>query len=498
MGIADRAWFHRAYPRALRAWMPLRDVLEGVTTSYPTLERPVVAARAGARRALGFDRQPSSAVGMPRMQNLPSWLAFEWHDMRDIEPDVMPAYLDTARVPVYRYDFESPVIDAYERLCAMTPSGTTHVVLVPWLRTGGADLEALNYVRALTELEQVGQVVVLGTVDVRSPWISRLPRGSRFIDLASLAKGLSPQEQEYLLATYLVQLRPSVVHNINSDLGYRVLVRHARALRASGVRLFASVFCFDYTEAGLYDGYQVRYLRDLAPSLDGIFCDNAQHLAELQQLFALDPDTLHVHHQPMESTPLNAGAVRGRRGSRARLRVLWAGRLDRQKRPDLLLEVARRAQGLPLEIDVYGDFVLDARGSLLEQMRATRNLTYRGSFDGLASLPLSLYDVLLYTSQWDGMPNLLLEATSHGLPIIAADVGGISEFVQDGITGRLVTPYDNVQRYVSCLADACRYPNRLDDLRDAARSLMQERHSFARFVAVVSEVRGYAEVRSDA
>ena len=42
----------------------------------------------------------------------------------------------------------------------------------------------------------------------------------------------------------------------------------------------------------------------------------------------------------------------------------------------------------------------------------------------------------------DGLPNVLMEAASQALPLVATDFAGIPEFVRDGIEGRLVPPGD--------------------------------------------------------
>ena len=42
----------------------------------------------------------------------------------------------------------------------------------------------------------------------------------------------------------------------------------------------------------------------------------------------------------------------------------------------------------------------------------------------------------------DGLPNVLLEAASQGLAIVASDFSGIPEFIRDGVDGRLIPPGD--------------------------------------------------------
>ena len=53
-----------------------------------------------------------------------------------------------------------------------------------------------------------------------------------------------------------------------------------------------------------------------------------------------------------------------------------------------------------------------------------KNVTYMGAFTSFSQLPRD-YAVFLYTSLWDGLPNILLEVAKSGLPIVAPRVGGI-------------------------------------------------------------------------
>ena len=48
---------------------------------------------------------------------------------------------------------------------------------------------------------------------------------------------------------------------------------------------------------------------------------------------------------------------------------------------------------------------------------------------------LSTIDILLLTSRWEGLPIVILEALASGIPVVATDVGGVSELVINGING---------------------------------------------------------------
>ena len=104
-------------------------------------------------------------------------------------------------------------------------------------------------------------------------------------------------------------------------------------------------------------------------------------------------------------------------------RMLWASRLDAEKRPELLPGLARAlAQVDPgVVIDVFGEAVLGRFD--VATLEGCPNLAYRGPYRAFESLDLAAYDGFVYTSRFDGMPNVLLEAMAAGLPVIAPAVG---------------------------------------------------------------------------
>jgi glycosyltransferase involved in cell wall biosynthesis len=118
------------------------------------------------------------------------------------------------------------------------------------------------------------------------------------------------------------------------------------------------------------------------------------------------------------------------------------GRLSPEKGFD---DFVRAARAISAEIENVG-FLIIGEGktrSALERliaelgMRGRVVLTgFRNDIDEL----LPALDVMVQSSHTEGMPNVVLEACAACVPVVATRVGGTSEIILDGQTGRLVPP----------------------------------------------------------
>ncbi len=120
--------------------------------------------------------------------------------------------------------------------------------------------------------------------------------------------------------------------------------------------------------------------------------------------------------------------------------LLFIGRLKPQKRTDVLLDaLARVRQKLDVRLWLCGDGPL--RGDV---ERRVSELGLDGAVDllGFQDNPFALMrraDLFVLTSDFEGLPNALIEAQGLGLPAVATRCPfGPDEIVDDGVTGRLV------------------------------------------------------------
>jgi len=117
--------------------------------------------------------------------------------------------------------------------------------------------------------------------------------------------------------------------------------------------------------------------------------------------------------------------------------ILFVGRLTRIKRPDRLLEAHRRI----LVEAPTAHLVVVGEGDLFAWLQAeSRDLDSRVHFVGWRDDAAALYgaaDVVVLTSDNEGMPVSLIEAAMAGTPVVSTRVGSVASVVDDGVTGLL-------------------------------------------------------------
>jgi glycosyltransferase involved in cell wall biosynthesis len=112
----------------------------------------------------------------------------------------------------------------------------------------------------------------------------------------------------------------------------------------------------------------------------------------------------------------------------------WVGRMTIQKRPLEFLEVARGAPGHFLMV---GDGELASAADEFIRRRRLTNVTRKPFIDDMA-MAFAAMDGLLITSQYEGLPCVMLEAMAFGIPVLSTDVGDVGLVLDQYGSGRVV------------------------------------------------------------
>lgn len=142
-----------------------------------------------------------------------------------------------------------------------------------------------------------------------------------------------------------------------------------------------------------------------------------------------------------------------------------ATRLEPVKRIDLFLRTAREI----VQVRPGAKFLIAGEGAESERLRElcgslgiAERVRFLGHRDDIYDV-LQTMDVLLLTSDHEGLPTALLEAMWLGVSIVARRVGGIPEVIENGVHGTLLDSDDTVRLALACLA--------LADDRDYSRRM---------------------------
>lgn len=173
--------------------------------------------------------------------------------------------------------------------------------------------------------------------------------------------------------------------------------------------------------------------------------------------------------------------IRNRLGLDKRLVIGHLGTLRREKGQDLLLRALTHLADLDSILLLVGD---GPEESTLKRLADDLGIADRVHWHGReldAASILDAIDIFAFPSRSEGLGIAILEAMARGLPVVAAETGGLPEIIRNGTTGLLVPPDDPI-----ALAAAIRQLWADAGLRGrlgrAARNYVRQNHSITSYV----------------
>ncbi|OQX73143.1 MAG: hypothetical protein B6D59_06490 [Campylobacteraceae bacterium 4484_4] len=324
--------------------------------------------------------------------------------------------------------------------------------VLPSLTGGGAERVMTTII---THLDRKRFEPVLVLLQKEGPFLSKIPEEIRILDL----QAARARYAIFKIIAAIKRERPDVVF---STLG------HLNLLMAMLKPLFLHHIAFIARESNTvsienaqekYPGLFNWLYRRLYPRFDRIVAQSRSMKEDLVVNYGIDSGKIEVIYNPVDARGIlseldSTVFYRKEKRKDKSCRLLAVGRLSRQKGFDLLIEAVAK---LP---DTYSLKILGEGESkeVLQRQIEALGLAQRVELAGFSDAPyceMRQVDLLVLSSRYEGLPNVVLEANVCALPVVSFDSpGGTAELIREGENGFLVEAFD-IDALAKTIEKAC-------------------------------------------
>jgi glycosyltransferase involved in cell wall biosynthesis len=341
----------------------------------------------------------------------------------------------------------------------------TVFVVMPFLAVGGAETVHLHVLRCLQPKARFVIITfephasALGTTveEFRAitPYIYTLPD--------YLLYHLNFSLMRYLIERY----QPQALYVAN---GATWIYDALADLRKLYPQMLVANQVYDH-QAGWINRYDAQLVRQIDAHISINDLIDKAYLeagARPEQVFHIENGVDTGYFDPGCYSSAEVDAIKARLGLPAGRKVVtMMGRLHPQKRPVDFIEIARRCGDDPeLIFLMVGDGPLgDTVNNLLAQSPLPN--FYRRTFYKPSRDIFAISDVTVLTSEYEGMPMVVLEAQSMGKPVVATDVGNIRQVLEKTGGGQSVARVGDIAGLVSAIRQTLSQPPAPEGIRQA-------------------------------
>ena len=171
-----------------------------------------------------------------------------------LDPDIVKPFADIAQTPVGEgFDLARRELRLYRRLLAAAGRHAyRHVILVPWLKRGGADRAVMALARGLLARDANARVLIVLTQSDATEALDWAPISGR-LKIAKVADDVDVANDTFVaFCNFLGACGCEHLYIVNSRFGWDLIEKYGARLKA---RTYGFAFCQDYDDRGRRAGY---------------------------------------------------------------------------------------------------------------------------------------------------------------------------------------------------------------------------------------------------
>jgi len=178
----------------------------------------------------------------------------------------------------------------------------------------------------------------------------------------------------------------------------------------------------------------------IAWKADIILANSVATKTMLEKKFSISTEKIRVLHNGI-NTSLNCGYCDVRKNNNSVFIIGFIGRLDSPKGVHVLIDSMNYLANKNIELVIAGEGVLESM--LKKSASKLNNVKFIGRVDNPYSF-ISTIDLLVVPSIREPLGNVCLEAGLCKIPVLAANIDGIPEIIEDCVSGELIDPTDDI------------------------------------------------------
>jgi len=388
-----------------------------------------------------------------------------------------------AKMNVYKNpvcsDFEQKVFCKHEKI---------HVLMIfPWLRHGGAGKFNLDICERLDKNKF--EIGIITTVLAEHNWQQKFPE--HVTDIFNLPEFLDIADWPEFISYYIKSREIDAIFISNSEYGY-YLAPYIR-------KEFPNVAIIDYVHMEEWywrNGGHARTSGGLGEILEKTYVCNEQTRKVMINNFNRLPESVETLYIGTDSDFFSADKVEAGVAKKSlgiadeRNMILFPCRIEHQKRPFLMIEIAKTLKKKIPDIA----FAVVGSGSQLDEIKNTvhknglENTIYFAGFQDDMRIWYKDAALTLICSLKEGLALTAYESLSMGKPVVTSDVGGQAELINDSV-GHVVPllqseekDFDNqnffeeeINLYVDAIADLLSDSERYGKICASCRERIEEK-----------------------